>query len=123
MAALPAGSSGLLNSLQKQNKSSLDAKLNHTDSCARREPGITAFTVHRQTVQASVLEKSVCRAKSLLSVYLFIYSVKFCASKKRGFICTLSLILKSHVVSQRFSKNTKVSIVDVPLKDGNFLYI
>lgn len=68
MAALPAGSSGLLNSLQTQNKSSLDAKLNHTDSCARREPGITASTVHRQTVKVPALRKM----KSLLRFFIYI---------------------------------------------------
>lgn len=52
MAALPTGSSGLLNSLQKQNKSPLDAKLNHYDSWSLQGPGKTATTVHGQTVKA-----------------------------------------------------------------------
>lgn len=52
MAALPTGSSGLLNSLQKQNKSPLDAKLNHYDSWSLQGPGMTATTVHSQTVKA-----------------------------------------------------------------------
>lgn len=70
MAALPTGSSGLLNSLQKQNKSPLDAKLN-PDSCSLCGAGMTATTVHCQTVKAPEVRKPNTM-RHLGCFYLFI---------------------------------------------------